>query len=166
MTTFDLAADWLALIDAIDDAGGELTPELEARLAALEAASADKLDALANVVEHYRGVALVARAAKERFAAKEQAAERAAGRVLARAKALLEAGGQKRVTTAGGWVFAVCANGGKPPLAVTCDPAELPPEFQRRTVAADLDAIRAALEAGAALPFASVGERGTHLRLK
>lgn len=61
----------------------------------------------------------------------------------------------------------VAGNGGMLPLIVDplLNPETLPKELQRVTITADNEKIRAALEI-APLPFAKLGERGTHLRIK
>ena len=58
-------------------------------------------------------------------------------------------------------------NGGKLPLIVEeKDAKNLPPELQKIKYEPNNDAIRDALEAGRALDFAHLGERGESLRIK
>ena len=54
-------------------------------------------------------------------------------------------------------------NGGKQKLAITGD---VPDNYQKIVYEADNDKIRAALEAGEALGFAHLEERGEHLRIR
>lgn len=61
--------------------------------------------------------------------------------------------------------FKKARNGGKAPMIID-DPAGIPASFQKVVIAPDTDKIREALEAGEQLPFAHLGERGTHLRVK
>lgn len=58
-------------------------------------------------------------------------------------------------------------NGGHLPLQIDADPEELPEPYRVAEVRykANLDAIRAALDAGEALTFARYGERGTSIRI-
>lgn len=69
--------------------------------------------------------------------------------------------------------IAVQKNGGKTPVQIK--PYHYPeteylegdhPEFVRVRYEWDMDAIRAYLEKGGTLPFATLGERGVHLRIK
>ena len=56
-------------------------------------------------------------------------------------------------------------SGGKTPVVLNTDPEQLPTEFHRWKVNADLDALRQALEDGADLDFAELGERRHFLRI-
>jgi hypothetical protein len=59
----------------------------------------------------------------------------------------------------------VVKNGGKLPLSI--DEGCVPEEYIKKVVveSPDKEKIRAALESGEVLPFASLGERGTHLKI-
>ena len=61
--------------------------------------------------------------------------------------------------------FKIVKNGGKLPLSI--DEGCVPEEYIKKVVveSPDKDKIRAALETGEVLPFASLGERGTHLKI-
>lgn len=58
--------------------------------------------------------------------------------------------------------YKICKNGGKAPIIY--DDA-VPDNFQKVILQPDTERIREALEAGQELPFAHLGERGTHLRI-
>lgn len=61
----------------------------------------------------------------------------------------------------------IAKNGGKQPISFTdLPPEEMPERFQKVTVGVDTDAVRKALEAGEELGFATLGDRGTHVRIK
>lgn len=60
--------------------------------------------------------------------------------------------------------FKIVKNGGKAPLLI--DEEDVPDSYKRVIVEIDRPKIREALEAGEELPFASMGERGSHLRIK
>ena len=59
-------------------------------------------------------------------------------------------------------------NGGKAPLILKPDlsPQQLPERFTTTSIEPNTSAIRAALEAGETLDFASLGDRGTSIRIK
>jgi Siphovirus Gp157 len=64
--------------------------------------------------------------------------------------------------------FSVCANGGKPPIILDPDitPEDLDDVYQKVTVTVHMEAVREAIESGIEVPFAKLGDRGTHLRIK
>ncbi len=73
--------------------------------------------------------------------------------------------GQQKAKTAEGLDIRVQANGGVLPLLIA-DPRLIPEEYKYTPPAvADNDKIRKAIEAGYVLPFASLGERGVHVRI-
>ena len=64
--------------------------------------------------------------------------------------------------------ISVANNGGKKPLILDrdLDLDELPPKLVKTTREADKQAIRQVLATGQELPFARLGDRGKHLRIK
>ena len=66
------------------------------------------------------------------------------------------------------FTVSLAKNGGKAPLDIRCGVEDLPSwAVKTETIAsADKDAIRARLEAGEALPFASLMERGTRISIR
>lgn len=64
--------------------------------------------------------------------------------------------------------LSLAKNGGKTPLIIKpgISPGQLPQRFQTVSIEPNTDAIRTALEAGEDLDFATLGERGTSLRIK
>jgi hypothetical protein len=76
----------------------------------------------------------------------------------------MENAGLKEVTTDMHRIKVV-KNGGKLPLSI--DDGCVPDEYIKKVVveSPDKEKIRAALESGEVLPFASLGERGTHLKI-
>lgn len=64
--------------------------------------------------------------------------------------------------------LSVAKNGGKAPLILNdgITPTQLPERFVKVSIDPDTTAIREALEAGEQLDFATLGDRGTSLRIK
>ena len=60
----------------------------------------------------------------------------------------------------------IVKNGGQAPLEIDLIPIDLPEDFQKITIDADKEAIRAALEGGQQLEWARIGERGEHINIK
>ena len=59
----------------------------------------------------------------------------------------------------------IVKNGGQAPLEIDLIPVDLPEDFQKITIDADKEAIRAALEGGQQLEWARIGERGEHIKI-
>ena len=83
----------------------------------------------------------------------------------ARLKNYLESSGKMKLKTKR-FNPRVCKNGGKTPIKLNVPVESLPSEYivTKRLINADLDTLREALEKGEELPFATLVERGTHLR--
>ena len=82
-------------------------------------------------------------------------------------KSCLESQGVKKLSLHR-FNLTISNNGGVLPLKLSCEPQELPPQFQRIEVSPDNSAIRQALEAGdiEVQRVAQFGERETHLRVR
>jgi len=165
----EITADLIDLNTILDDCGGEIPPEAEGRLTAwmdaLGAEEGRKLDGFVGWIKELEMQAAAARAEIEQWLMKARVREKRAAWLRDRLKAHLEATGRTRVETERGRVLAIQSNGGAVPVVVD-ESADLPTEYARVTVTPDVDAIRKALVAGKELPFARLGERGTHLRVK
>lgn len=165
---FEITDDLRRILDLADDAGGELDQAAADYLAGVEREDGVKLDGYVNLIRTLETEAAVAVAEAEQFRAKAAAREAKAAALKERLMTHLLATGRTRASTATGRAISVQANGGKVPLrwAFAVDVADVPIELTvvRREI--DKDAVRVALERGELLPFASLGERGTHLRIK
>ena len=157
-----IASDRAAILDALVDAGGELTPELAAQLDAADGDFSQKLAACAVMVKN-----LAAEAEKHGDEARRQA-DRAAA--LQHAAESLKGYMKLQMTVADvakiEGVARIQANGGNQPVLFAGDPSALPTEYQRVKVELDAQKVLAAAKAGQTLPEGvTVGERGTHIRL-
>lgn len=165
---YNLTNDELRLMEALDQAGGEVTPELEQWFAEHAAALGAKLDAYVGLIRTFEMQAVQAKAEKEQWVAKERAAANAAERLKARLKAHLEATKQDKVTTATGRVIALQKAGGVAPLEIVDEInfSKVSPDFKTCTWSLDKAAVREALEAGQEVGFAKLGERQLTLRIR
>jgi hypothetical protein len=171
---FDIGdiADIKALMDLLDETDGEITPEsqdaMDAFFAEIEGNQGEKLQGYATLIRRMETEAAVAKAEAEQWDRKGDARANSARRLKDRLKLYLEVTGQKKVQTSRGYVIAIQANGGKVPLVIAdgTDPKALPETFQRIRVEIDTDAVRETLESGGSLPFAALGERGSHIRIR
>ena len=168
---FEIGDEFAQIHALLHETGGELTPEIEGHVTAWLESLADeeaaKMDGYAAYIKFLDMEAVAAKAEAEQWAKRAQVRTNAAKRLKDRVRDHLTATGRTKVTSAKGVVISVQANGGKPPLEVdTVDPATVPDHLCRVVRSLDGDAVRAAIEAGETLPFARLGDRGTHLRIR
>lgn len=165
------------LNDLLDQAEGDLSKiehagqSLDDYLANVEIEEAEKLE------NYYRWIMWLE---MEASAAKAQADQwLKTGGVLAnraenartRLVEHLKRTGQKKVRTTSGRFVCLVGNGGSAPIdwAPDCTPegvSETHDHLVETKLEIDNKAVRAALEAGNALPFAKLGERGKHVEFK
>jgi hypothetical protein len=169
MRLLQITDDMQALDDLLAEVGGDVSDPnvaaaVEAWMAELDTNFAGKVDNYAALITSIRARADVRRAESERLAKRAQIDEASADWLAARLLQALEARGTKKVET-DRYAVSVVGNGGKQPLILTGD---VPPEWCKfvEKIEVNRDKIRASLEAGEALPFASLGERGRRLAIK
>jgi hypothetical protein len=160
------------LIDSIEDE--TITPELEAAVQQLLEQRGDTYDQWIIKIDNYCAAITNRHAiSKQRKAEAERLSKLAATDsqrvewMKAQLKKCLEAQGVKKLSLHR-FNLAISNNGGVLPLKLSCEVAELPPQFQRIEVSADNGAIRQALESGdiEAQKVAYFAERETHLRVR
>jgi len=160
------------LIDSIEDE--TITPELEPAVQQLLEQRGDTYDQWIIKIDNYCAAITNRHAiSKQRKAEAERLSKLAATDsqrvewMKAQLKKCLEAQGVKKLSLHR-FNLAISNNGGVLPLKLSCEPAELPPQFQRIEVLADNGAIRQALESGdiEAQKVAYFAERETHLRVR
>jgi len=167
-TLIDIGNEMQALMALLNETDGELNPETEKALDAFFAEiSADqnaKVDGYCALVRQEELLAAARRSEVERLQKRVAVGENFAKHLKQRLKDYMERTGQAKIETRR-YKVSVAGNGGKLPVNVSTPPDQLPPEFQRQRIEADTDKIRAALEAGQAVPGARLESRGTHLRI-
>lgn len=192
-TLWEIGDDLRALDDLLYEVGGDVS-EAEAEAAIDEwltetrRAEADKVDAYAALIKTFEARAKAKKAEARHLQDRARIEENAAKNMKERMKLYLEAKGERKVD-GNLHGFTVAGTGGRAPVDIDdVDARELPTPYrrarmvllhptdetldaledqcQRLDVEPDKDAIREALEAGEDLPFARLGERGTHLRVR
>lgn len=170
---FEIGSDLQALDDLLDENGGDITdPAVEAAVSEWFAKAsedeAEKLEAYVGLIRQLSAEVATAKAEADLFRGKAKAREGRIDFLKRRLREHLERTGRTKATTAAGRTLSIQSNGGAVPvrLAFAIDLADVPERFVKVTKAIDVDAVRKALEIGEVLPFASLGERETHLRIK
>lgn len=169
-TIFEISQDMQDLEAFLIEAGGDITdPEVEKKVVAWM----DKVDKdWSNKVENYCQLIneMEARAKARKDEAKRLAARadidlKSASALKERLLFVMESRNMKKTETPS-FRISVAKNGGKKPLDLDLD--NVSKEYLINTVvtSVDKDKIRADLEAGADLVFATFVDRGTHLRIK
>lgn len=126
-----------------------------------------KLEGIARLIREWDAKADARKAEAKKLSDAAKADENRAERLKAWTKFCLESQGMTKAE-AGPYTFAIQKNGGVAPLTLAVeDPNAWPEDYLVVTASLDKAKIRAALEAGTDLEGrASIGERGTSLRIK
>lgn len=170
---FELTTEAIAIDELLEQMGGEIPDEeIEAAIDQMLAEHTNdlnaKIDGYVELINKYDWYADVRRSEAERYEELTRDAERKSDKLRERLKHFFERTGREKPIETARHKVSLVNNGGRLPLVIRCDPAELPEPFRRTvsTYKANQEAIRAALEAGEKLPFAQFGERGKSLRIK
>jgi len=170
MRLFQITDDLAALDDLLAECGGDITnPDVaatvDAWLAELDQNLSGKVDNYAALITEIRNRAETRKAEAERLANRARIDENAADWLATVLKAALEGRGVKKLET-DRYTVSIVGNGGKQPLLLA--EADVPPDWMRTVtkVEPDRERIRASLEAGEALPFATLGDRGRRLSIR
>ena len=163
-TLMEISSELDRLNMLLDDSDGEITDEVSAEIDKALGDLHGKADSYVAIVRELELRADAREHEAERLG-KLIAADRNTAKALrSRLKDAMEFTGQRKIETTR-FRLSVCKNGGKAPVDVHEPPEQIPPAYQRVTVAADIDAIRDELERGTELSFAVLVARSTHLRI-
>lgn len=177
MNLFDLSKEQQeirARLEALLGESGEVTPENEALVDRLcdealenEYALAAKFDDYAYVIAGFEAEAEVLEERARAIQARAAARRNAAARMKERLKTFMEHAEIKKVEGTD-FVFAIQANGGRLPLVYRkgVRPEDVDASYHRVRLDFDATAIYDALQRGEKLDFVTLGERGTHLRIR
>ena len=168
-TLFDISNDLLAFYERIEALGGDITaPEVEQAIDTwfeqLSHERNEKLDNYAALIRELDARAKARRDEAKRLNERAKRDEEHAAYFKQRLMNFFQDHHLKTVETRR-YRLTLQRSGGKMPVILTAEPDALPEEFQRWKVSANLDAIREALEHGADLDFATLGERRSYVRI-
>jgi len=169
MRLLQITDDMQALDDLLAEVGGDVTDPkvseiVDAWFAEIDANLTGKVDNYAALISTMRARADIRRAEAERLARRAQVDEAAADWLASRLLAALDSRGMRKVET-DRYAVSVVGNGGKAPLLLD---GEVPADWTKTVTRTepDRERIRLDIEAGQALPFARLGERGKRLAIR
>jgi len=172
MTLFDIGEDLRALALLMDECDDELSREateaFDEWFAELSKNEATKLDGYVGLIKTLEMEATAATAEAEQYLMKARVRKSRVKWLKERIKGYLETTERKKVETATKRTIAIQANGGALPVLLdeSIDPASIPDEFIVVSRTPNTARIWEHLSAGGSLPFATLGVRGTHLRIR
>jgi hypothetical protein len=166
MRLAEIEAGWETIDGLLAESGGEITPEVEERLATIELAERDKVDAYVFKIRALQGDEASLKKLEEEIAAKRGARKRLREHLMARVDLYMK---QREVTELQGnhYRFKYCKNGGKPPVEILAPLEDLPEEWKSVTVEPKKEVIREYLAAngGEIQPLARLGAPTYSIRI-
>jgi hypothetical protein len=166
---FSISEDLERLNELLDEVGDDTQQQelLSEWLQHLGTERDCKLDGYAALISEMQARALARKTEAQRLMELAKADEQRAQLLKERLKWFFESQQLKTIETTR-YRLSLAKNGGKAPLILKPDlsPHQLPEQFKTTSVEPNTSAIRAALEAGEKLDFASLGDRGTSIRIK
>ncbi len=161
-------ADWLDDL-LVDPNTGELldvtdTPP-EAVVTHLASNIDANIDGYAAAIRRYKANAEICAQEERRYATRRKIEENKAKRLEEYVSYVMLSTGRQKVKTAT-TTAQIVPNGGKPGIDLHGDPATIPTKYLEFVTRPDMAKIREALERGEKLPFATLMDRGSHLRIK
>jgi len=178
-TLWDIGQDLMALHDLLNEVEGDITnPEVAAAVeeffAQIERDEARKLDGYIAFIKRTemevardKGLADLLKMELADTTRKVQSGENRISYLKDRIKQYLKATGRTKAETESGRILAIQCNGGKFPIIwdeKVPSGENIPPQFRKVTL--DTDKVYEALTEGAEVPFAKLGVRGDHVRIK
>lgn len=160
---WEIASELDEIGTALAEGGGELTPELGARLDAMEGAWEQKVENIALFIKECEANAAAAELERDRLAAICKHHQTKAKGLKDYLLFFMRRGGHKSVKTPRIRVWE--QSNGRPSIRYVGDVNALPPEYRRVKVEVDTQFAFVEHQAGATLPEGFIVETGSHLRI-
>lgn len=169
----DDITQWAADLDQqFEESEGEITPELEASLAAFEIAEGAKLDGYALYIQAQESESVAADAKRAHYqkladecSSHRKAMENKVKWLKQRVRNHMDAVGKKEIR-GDIFRFKVSPNGGNAPVEILVPLEDLPREYVKVEITPNKEALRAGIQRGEVPETtARLGERGTRLRI-
>lgn len=159
---WEIAGEVVELFEKVEQQGGELTDELEEQLDSLNLEAETKLENLACYIQNLEaeGKAIVDTASKAVARGRSRLAK--AKRLRAYMALNMDAIGQDRVDTDR---VSVKLKNSQPKIEWSGEVDDIPPQFQRHTIALDKSKAKASLKEEGELPEGFVITQGKHISL-
>jgi hypothetical protein len=161
---WELSADLDAIAEEITANDGEITPEMEERLAALEGAFDEKVERVALYIRQMQVNAAAAKAEKDRIAAIEKRYTAKADNLKLYLLQHMTRQGSTKVETPKCRVSVV--KSGVPSISWTGPQFMIPEGYRHITIKPDLKTVQEDLAEGRTPPEGFVVEHGKHIRIK
>ena len=163
-TMYELTEDYLSLLDLADD------PDVPAdsiadTMEAIETEIEIKADNVARILREMSARSDALKAEEQRMAAKRRDLEAKHDALKKRLEEMMRKTGKTKFKT-DLFSFSIQKNGGKIPIIMDVETADLPDDLVIVSEKPDLEAIRAYIEKHGTSPYAHYGERGESLRIK
>lgn len=175
MTLYEIGTELEALDNLLDECGGDISSPgyveaVDRWYAEAKGLEADKFGAICLRLRRIDDQIAAAQAMEDQFRQKRKTLESQAAWEKLRMKSHMEHFGLKKVECSNGFKVSVVVNSAAPmePTEITVeavDAAGLGPKYVVLTPSVNTKMVRADLKDGVQLPFARLGERGTHLRV-
>jgi Mg2+ and Co2+ transporter CorA len=161
MKLYDLKESYKTILDNMDNEDFDLSGVLET----LDYAIEDKADGYARVITQAKAEIDSIDAEIKRLTAMKKSRKNTVDRLKENLfNAMKETGKTKFKTDL--FAFSIAKNGGKIPVVVDVETADLPDDLVNIVEKPDLDALRDYIERTGDLTYAHFGERGESLRIK
>jgi Mg2+ and Co2+ transporter CorA len=161
MKLYDLKESYKTILDNMDNEDFDLSGVLET----LDDAIEDKADGYAKVITQAKAEIDSIDAEIKRLTAMKKSRKNTVDRLKENLfNAMKETGKTKFKTDL--FAFSIAKNGGKIPVVVDVETADLPDDLVNIVEKPDLDALRDYIERTGDLTYAHFGERGESLRIK
>lgn len=161
---YELPAAIREIETRIIEAEGELTPEDEQALDALEGEFNHKAEWIALLAQEARAEAAGSEQQAKRLAARVRSAKNREGRLKSYLHDCMTARGVSKVE--GEQIKISVVKNSQPTITWTGDPESIPEGYKRVTIAPDLAHAREQMKAGEMLPDGFTVERGSHVRCR
>ena len=165
LSLYTIDDDLLQLEEALIESGGEITPEMEEQFDDLLQMRADKVAGYVAMIRQFEASASAVKDERQRLQGYERSLGNAAKALKDRlCHSMAQRGETEHVTPIG---KVKRQRSGSRPVVLLVDAEALPEHFQRRSVAADLAALKHALgeDDPAAVRVAEFGEASEYVRI-
>jgi len=164
-TLYRIRHEFRELERMLYESGGEVTQEISARLAELDLAGREKIDAYGDYIQECMAGVKACRDESRRLTNRARMLECRVRLLKQRAREYMNERDVRRIEGKRHTVM-IQKHGGKLPIEVddNIEPRNLPTDYQLIDI--NITAVRRALEAGEQLDWARLGERGEGVRVK